>query len=220
MSKDSPDSQNGFNLEKYVDNIHELLERFPDINELYIQALLLAKTFKRVLKMRANFKLSAEPEMERVPIVEFRKKMRVWSLEKFNNTTYISVINFYNTVEDKKNDNALGAIVLYIGEEYISYLLKRLGYPDIEEEPEEFEAASGTLLNLIAGSFKSGLVQLGYQEPVMSHFSTYRGEVPGGVLYDTTQTEKYEIALELAGAKVVMLDLTMGATPKKKSPYL
>ena len=209
-----PEFKNDLNIEKYVDSIQELLERFPDIDELYIQALLITKVFKRILRTRAHFKLSAEPTLERVNIIEFRKRMRVWGIEKFRDTTYISTINFYATTENYEKEKALGAIVLYIGEEYVAYLLKRLGYPDIGDGPEELEAACGTLLNVLAGSYKSGLVQLGYKEPIMSHFLTCRSEVPGGVAYDTSQTEKYEISIEIGGAKTIMLDLTMGAIEK------
>ena len=208
------------NLEKYVDNIQELLEKYPTLDELYLQTLLLTKAFKRILKSRAKFKLSAEPYLERVSIIEFRKRMRVWSLEKFRDTTYIATVNFYRTEEDYKKDIALGAVVLYISEEYLAYILQRLGYPDIDEDdPEELEMACGTLVNVIAGSFKSGLVQIGYEEPVMSHFSTYVGEVSGGVSYDPSQIEKYEISIEIGGVKTMMLDLTMGPTPKKSNPY-
>ncbi|MFT7538975.1 MAG: two-component system chemotaxis response regulator CheY, partial [Lysobacterales bacterium] len=219
-------------LEKYVDNIDdllerfpdiderfpdidELLERFPDIDELYIQALFLTKIFKRVLKSRTNFKFSSEPYLERVPIIEFRKRMRVWGLEKFKNTTYLATINFFRTEKDRAEDVAVGALVLYIGEEYVLYLLRRLGYPDIEEEPEEMEEACGTLLNLVAGNFKTGLVQLGYEVPIMSHFTTGRNEMAGGVAYEGTQIEKYEISIELSGTKTMVLDLTMGHLDKK-----
>lgn len=220
MSQDLPEFEREFSLEKYVDNIHELLARFPDIDELYVQSILLAKVFKRVLKARANFKLSSDPKMERVPIVEFCGRMRVWSLEKFKNTTYISSINFYKTEEDRQANKALGAIVLYIGEEYVAYLLQRLGYPEVSDEPEELESACGTLLNLIAANFKNGLTQLGYKEPIMSHFLSCRAEVPGGIAYDNSCEEKYELSMELAGSRVVMLDLTMGDVEKKINPYI
>ena len=195
--------------------LDELKER--GIDELYVQSMLLSKVIRRTLKIRGDLQLSSEPFLERVSIVEFMKRMRIWSLEKFDTTTYISVINFYRSDEDMAHNKVLGAIVVYIGEQYVSDLLKRLGYPEPDDDdPEALEDACGTFCNIVAAKFKSGLIQLGYTEPVMSHFKSYRDEVINGVEFDIKQTEKYELSFEIKGDRRIMIDLTMGHLLKKR----
>lgn len=189
----------------------------PAQNDFYVQAVLLGEVIRRILKKRGDIDLSSKPIYTLKPITEFTKRMRVCSIEKFNETTYIATVNFFSSQEDLNNHKAIGAIVLYISEDYLPPLLKRLEYPIVNEDDEEaLKDACGTLCNLIGGNFKSGLIQLNYQELVMSHFSTYRNEVLSGVLFDPSQKEKYELSFFIADKKRIMADLTMGKIEKIK----
>jgi len=185
-----------------------------DLDELHLQAILLSKVIRRVLKSKANLDLSRDPQMTKLAIVEFKKHMRVSSLEKFDATTYISAINFYVNEKDKADGKTLGSLIIYVTEEYVPYLLKKLGYPDIEDEDEQvLEDACGAFCNIIAAKFKSGLTQLGYIEPVMSHFMSYRNQAPGGLEFDRRQKELYEITFDIKDEKRLIVDLTMGSVP-------
>lgn len=187
----------------------------PETDELYVHSLLLSKVVERVLQQRGGIELSDVPMFEKTPIVEFMKRMRVWSLEKFNDTTYISAINFFKNDKDLKAQKTLGTILIYIEEEYISYLFKRLDYPNLDEDDDDcLKDACGTFCNIIAAKFKSGLAQMGYAELSMSHFYSFKDEVFGGVAYDTQQKSKYEIAFEINGVKRIVAELTLGKVPK------
>ena len=189
-------------------------EKLKQIDVFYMQALTLAKVVMRILTKKASISLSKDPDIVKKPITEFMQRMRVSSLEKFETTTYISTINFYGDDKALKEHRALGAIVLYVEEEYIVELLSRLNYPDVNTFDEEaIEDACGTFCNLIAGSYKNGLTQLGFKDLTMSHFSSYRNYVLNGVEYCYGQKFKYEICLEVNGIKRIYLDLTMGPTP-------
>ena len=186
-------------------------------DEFYVLAVLLAEVVKRILKKKAGLEFSKKPLFALKPIVEFRKKMRISGLEKFNAKTYIASINFYLSDEALEKHQAIGALIIYIPEDHVSKFVQQMRYPSIDEDDEEaLEDACGTLCNLIGGNFKSGLTQLGYMELVMSHFSTFVNEAVNGIEYDPKQKEIYEISFEIEREKLLVADLTMGHIPKWK----
>ncbi len=192
----------------------------PNVSDpFYVQGILLAEVIKRILNRRADIQLAKiETELALRPITEFMERMRVSSIEKFDSTTYISTINFYKSEKDQDGQRALGAIVVYIEGKYIAELLKRMDYPiDDPRDEETLLDGCGTICNLMAGNFKSGLTQLGYAELVMSHFSSFRNEVLEGVPYDIDQQNKYEVTTRIDGVKRMVADLTMGEIPKASS---
>lgn len=186
-----------------------------DLDEFYIQALLLSKVVTRLLKKQGDIDLYKKPAIAKHPITEFAGRMRVTGVTKFEYKTYISVVNFYLTDQDKDKNKALGAIIIYICENYIVDLLKKLGYPVVDEDDEDaLEDAIGTFCNLIAGNFKAGLTQLGYKELAMSHFLAYQNDILNGIAYDKTQTELYELTFTIKGEKWIVIDYTMGPIPQ------
>ncbi len=185
------------------------------LDPLHLQAILLAKVIRRALKQRANINLSSEPSLELAQIVEFMKRMRVWSVDKFLGTTYISAVNFYKSEGDMDRHKALGAIIVYIGEEYIVDLFKKLGYPNLDEDDQEaLEDACGTFCNLISAKFRNGLIQLGYPDLIMSHFTSFQNQVTNGVEYSTSERNKYKISFEIMDEIQIVVDLTMGKIEK------
>ncbi|MDP8212909.1 MAG: hypothetical protein P9X22_06440 [Candidatus Zapsychrus exili] len=185
-------------------------------DELYLQSKLLSEVVKRVLGRDSNIVLDKEPSIRSVKIVEFMKRMRVTSWEKFDKTAYISTINLYLTEKDIEKNRAIGAVIVYILDEHILNLFKKLKYP-IEEEEESYEDACGTLCNVIVGNFKAALTQWGYKDLVMPHFLSYKNDVPNGVAYDFSQKDKYEISFVIADEKMLVIDLTLGKIPKDRN---
>ncbi|VAX35117.1 hypothetical protein MNBD_UNCLBAC01-2110 [hydrothermal vent metagenome] len=181
----------------------------------YVQGLLIVEVTKRILIRRAGISASKiESSFKLKPITEFMERMRISSLDKFETTTYVSTINFYKDLKDMNAHKAVGAVVTYIEGKYIAELLKCLSYPvDDPRDEETLLDGCGTMCNLIAGNFKSGLAQLGYKELEMSHFSSYHNEVLEGVEYDITQEEKYQADIMVDGVKRLVVDLTMGDVP-------
>jgi len=187
----------------------------PSVNDFYVQSLLLSEIVRRILDIKENIQKVKISQIEKKPVIEFMKRMRVTSLEKFDETTYISTINFYKSPEDLKKHITLGVVVVYIPEEYIDVLLRNLDYPVEDDADEDYLAsACGTVCNLIAGNFKSGLRQLGYKELEMSHFSNYQNVILDGVEYCIEHPEKYEITFEIRNEKCLVVDYNMGKIPK------
>ena len=185
----------------------------PD--EFYIQVLLLAEVIKRILDRKASIFLSRVADFNLKPIIEFKNRMRVSGIEKFDGVTYISVVYFYINEDLMKQNQPVGTLIIYMEDEYVEEFLRKLDYPKIDEDDQDaVEDACGTICNLIAGNYKSGLTQLGYQELMMSHFMSYRGEVINGVEYDRTQKQKYEICFEIKNQRRIVAELVMGKIPK------
>lgn len=189
----------------------------PGVNPLYVQAVMLSEVVKRTLKQKANIDLSQAPSIKTIPIVAFMKKMRVSGMDKFNGKTYIATVNFYDSKKNMEKHKSAGIVIVYMEEKFIPYLLKQLGYPDLDnEDKKDIEDAIGTFCNLIAAKFKQGIIQLGYIELEMSHFSSYENDVPGGVEYDLKQNQKYEISFDIKGIKRIVVDFTMAPIAKAK----
>ncbi|MCA9408538.1 MAG: hypothetical protein KC733_07605 [Candidatus Omnitrophica bacterium] len=181
----------------------------------HVQAMLLAEVVKRTLERRGGVELSSKPNPEEKPITEYMRRVRVSSVEKFDDVTYIATVNYYLTQEDMANHKAIGALVLYMEEKAVVDILSRLNYPiSHDEEPEFIMDACGTFCNLIGGNFKSALTQLNYNELYMSHFSTYKSTVPDGVEYHSKTTTRYEIPFEIDGKVSMYFDLIMGPISK------
>ena len=194
-------------------------EKINKPEDLKVQAILLAEVVRRILKKRADIDLSNKPIFQIKPVTEFRKRIRASALGKFEGTTYIGSVNYYIDQESMENAKAVGAVIVYIGEEYIAKLLQKLNYPISDEDNQEaLEDACGTFCNLIARNFKSGLTQLGFIELVMSPYSTYLNEIVNGIPYSTYETQLYEISFEIGGKKRIVAELTMGALPRLFNP--
>jgi hypothetical protein len=180
----------------------------PD--EFYIQALLLAEVIKRILDRKASIHLSRVADFKLKPIIEFRGRMRVSSIDKFDGIAYISFVYFYLTEDDKHAHKPVGVILIYMEDEYIEQLLRKLDYPRIDADNQDMvEDACGTICNLIAGNFKTGLTQLGYHELHMSHFTCHRTDIVNGVDFPRLQNQKYEISFVIESKKRIMAELIM-----------
>lgn len=185
-------------------------------DDLFIQSVCLTEVILRTFEHKGKLDVTSQPVPKIRPIVIANKRMKVNSLGKFDGSTYISVINFYKNNEDMSSKNAIGALIVYIGEKYIVDLFAQMGYPDLDEDDErEMEDAVGTFCNIIAGKFRLALKQVGYIELEMSHFTSYQNEVPEGVFFDHRQNRKYEITFEIDEENALVVELTMGDVPKR-----
>ncbi len=185
--------------------------------ELFVLAVSLAEIVKDMFKTTGKTVLSREPVVERKPIVEFRQRMRVFGMEKFEQPTYIAAVNYYTDRKEMEARKALGAVIIYVEEDFVADLLRILQYPFIEDDDDEeqLKDACGTLCNVIAGHFKSAISQLGYIELQMSPFLSYRNSAFEGIQFYPQQTDKYEISFYIEEKKRLVLELTMGPIPRR-----
>lgn len=187
-------------------NPPEVLKRLADI---------LAQGVVALFDERAGIKFSQDPVLERKNIIEYNGRMRVDGMEKFNEPTFISTVNYYASKKDMEAHKAVGALVVYVEQEYIVTMLKQLKYPMAnDEDEEEMKDCCGTLCNIIAGRFKSDLVASGHVELEMSAFSNYRNTSIKGVEFDYAEWDKFEISFFIDGKKRLVVEMTMGTVPK------
>ena len=185
--------------------------------ELFTLAISLAEVIKTMFKKTGQTALSADPALEKRPIIEFMRKMRVFGMEKFENPTFIASINYYLNVKDMEDHRAVGAVIIYIEQGFVGKLLRLLHYPIIDEEDEDvLKDACGTLCNVIAGQFKVEIVKLGYNDLEMSHFSSYKNSAFQGIEFDAQQKEKYELSFFISDEKRLVVEMTMGPLPHMK----
>jgi len=184
------------------------LDKFADLLEEGVVAL---------FKERGELTFSSPPKKTNHSIIEFDGRMRADGMEKFDNEpTYVSAVNFYANEKDLEKQKTLGALVVYVQQDYIAKLMRKLQYPPVDDESEEAMLDScGTLCNIVSGRFKSEISSAGYIELEMSHFRNYRNNAFNGVDFCYAEYNLYEIEFQLDGKKRMVIEMTMGAVPKR-----
>lgn len=183
--------------------------------ELFTMSLALTIAVKKVFFEKSELKFSAEPEIEKKPIIQFVQRMRVEAMEKFNQTTFFSVVHFYKDQVSMQANEPAGFVIAYIERTFVPEMLRLLKYPYIDyDDDNEVLDGTGAIINLIAGQFKKELIRLGYLDLEMSHFKSYINSVPNGVEYPRDQGDKYEIAFQIEDKKRLVVEMVMGPLSK------
>jgi len=176
----------------------------------------LSESVAKMFYERNEIKFSQDPVIEKRNIIEYNGMMRADGMEKFNEPTFISYINYFNNVNDMEKKKAIGGIVIYIEQTNVTDLLKLLKYPLADDEDLEALAdCCGTLCNIIAGAFKTEISKMGYIELEMSHFTSYRNRAVVGAPFSYNEREKYELSFFIKRKKSLVIDMTMGVVPKR-----
>ena len=186
-------------------------------SELDKFAELLNQGVVALFKERGEIKFTSDPVMERKRLIEFDGRMRADGMEKFENEpTYVSAVNFYANEKDMEKGKTLGALIIYVEQTYIAKLMKMLRYPPIDDESDDaMRDSCGTLCNIVSGRFKSEISSAGYIELEMSHFMNYRNSAFSGVNFCYNEYDKYIIDFEIDKKKRLVIEMTMGAVPKR-----
>lgn len=193
---------------------------FEKKDELYALALTLVGVVKKIFRERTELQFSKPPYMRRKRIIEFARMMRVYGTEMFQGSTFISTVNYYLNEKDVDKHNAVGALVVYVEQFSAPDLLRILKYPVAKEKDDEaIKDCVGTLCNIIAGQFKTAIIEMGYMELQMSHFSNYRNRAMEGVEFCPKQPDKYEISFDIGGEKMMVIEMTMGHIPPDPSKF-
>lgn len=175
----------------------------------------LQSSVEQLFRERNDIHFSQDAKLEKKLIIEYGGKMRAEGMEKFNDPTFISAINYYLNKTDMEKNKAAGAIVTYIEQTYVTTLLKLLKYPLADDEDLDALAdCCGTLCNIIAGAFKTEISRMGYIELEMSHFKSYRNKIISGVDFCYNERELYEISFFIKDQKRLVIEVTMGILPK------
>ena len=132
-------------------------------SDLYALALALAVVVLRIIKKQSGVRLSEEPLVQMKIITQFRHRMRIDAMEKFNQPTVFSTIHFFRNKKRQTQNVPDGVLCVYVKRQYLPELMRLLKYPYIDNDIEdEVLDGCGTLANLIAGHFRNELFSLGY----------------------------------------------------------
>ena len=187
-----------------------ILLREDHSSALFTMSLALAVAVRKIFREKAQMKFSREPIIEKKPITQFMRRMRVDPMEKFNAPTVVAIIHFYKTHKEMDIGKPTGVLLTYIELAYLTHLLKLMEYPEIDDDDEEqVEDACGAVCNIIAGYFKSELVELGYPQLEMSAFVSYINSVVNGVDFPAKAVNKYEVNYEINGQKRLVTEMVM-----------
>lgn len=183
------------------------LEKFAD--------LLAAGTVALFAEREVHF--TKPPVKTKRKIFDYEGKMRADGMEKFDNEpTYVSAVNYYESAAHMEKKKAIGALIVYVAQDYIVSLMKLLKYPPVDDENEMAMLDScGTLGNIIAGRFKSEISAAGCIELEMSHFITYRNAAVVGVDFYRSEFFLYQLDFEIDGKKRLVLEMSLGIVPKR-----
>jgi hypothetical protein len=209
-----------FDLSKFKESIKgslgsKPLDKGAHGEALFTMSLALTAAVKKVFFEKSETKFSAEPVSEKKPIIQFVQRMRVEAMEKFNQTTFFSVIHFHKDVAAMQANDPIGFIIVYIDRKFVPEMLRMLKYPYIDyDEDSEVLDGTGAIANLIAGQFKKELTRLGYADLEMSHFKSFINTAANGVEYPRDQTEKYEISFEIEDKKRLVVEMVMAPLAK------
>ncbi|MFA6378522.1 MAG: hypothetical protein WCX16_01915 [Candidatus Omnitrophota bacterium] len=188
-------------------SVNKELEKFAQI---------LGQSVEKMFVERNGVHFSQDPVLQKKLIIEYGGLMRADGMEKYNEPAFISYINYYLNAKDLEKNKVIGGIIVYIEQSYVTALLKLLRYPLADDEDLDALAdCCGTLCNIIAGAFKTEISNAGYLELEMSHFTSYRNRAVIGVPFYFNEREKMELSFFIQNKKRLMIDMTMGALPKR-----
>lgn len=170
---------------------------------------------KTTLENMCKLSFSQEPVMEVKNIIEYKGRMRISGMEKFNGPTYVSAINFYLNQADQDKNRACGIFVSYLESENAPKILRGMGYDFDEDDDESIKDCFGEFCNVIAGSFKNEISNLDYLELLMSAPSKYINSVPDGMAFSYDQYEKVEVSFFYWNKKIIVAEVSLTDLPMK-----
>ena len=210
-----------FDISRFKDTVkasilkHRISTQDDHSEDFFTMALALSAAVKKVLFEKSETKFSSEPVIEKKPIVQFMRRMRVDGMEKFQATAFFSFVHFYRNAAALETEQPLGILIVYIERTFVPEMLRLLKYPYIDyDDDAQVLDGMGAIANLIAGQFKRELARLGYADLEMSHFQSHVNSVVNGVDYPHDQNEKYEISFEVDGKKRMAVEMVVDPLPK------
>ena len=193
----------------------KILLKEDNVEALFTLSLALMEAVKKVFRRKGGFRFSEDPVIERKPIAQFKRRMRIDAMEKFNKPTVFSVIHFYQEIQNNPTGSPIGVLIIYAEVKYLPEILRLLKYPYIEYDDEEaVKDGCGALCNLIAGYFRNEILQLDYKELDMSSFKSYVNADVEGIDFCWKEPEKYELNFTIDGQKRLVAEMVMGPLQK------
>ncbi len=196
---------------------HKLHVRDDKSEDIFTMVLALSAAVKKIFYEKAEVRFSNEPAVEKKAIIQFKRRIRIDAMGKFNAPTVFSSVGFYQNAKAlDDNITPLGVIIVYVEREFVPEILRLLKYPYIDyEEDDEVKDGCGALANLLAGYFKRELINLGYKDMEMAPFKSYVNSAQDGVEFPFEQIYKYDVSFDLDGRKRMVVEMVMSYIPRQ-----
>ena len=185
-------------------------------HHLHDMAMALCVAVKKVFFEKSKTKFSQDPGVTKKSIVAFSGRLRIDAMEKFNQTTILSVVHYYkNATELEARKAPVCLLIMYVDRKFVPEMLRLLQYPyiDFEDDRDVLDGA-GAVINLIAGYFKKELNAMGYKDLEMSPFQSFINNVSQGIEYPKVQTDRYELSFNVEGTKRLVVEMVMAPLAK------
>ena len=178
--------------------------------QAFTLALALTVAVKKIFYAKSKLKFSDEPVLEKRNIIKYYDTMRVDAMEKFNEATIFSVIEFASSDEALKRQEYIVTLVVFLSKEFLADFLSLMQYPYIDFDDDfELQDGCGTLVNLIAGHYKREMAALKYKDLAMTSFESYINSAARGIAIPQGATYKYEISFEIESVKRLVVEVVL-----------
>ena len=189
----------------------KILLKGDNSEALFTLSLALLEAVEKVFRRKGGHRFGEDPVIERKPIAQFKHRMRIDAMEKFSKPTVFSAIHFYEKIQNNPTGYPIGVLIIYAEVKYLPEILRLLKYPYIEYDDEDaVKDGCGALCNLIAGYFRSEILELNYKELDMSSFKSYINADVEGIDFCWKESEKYELNFSIDGQKRLVAEMVMG----------
>jgi len=176
-----------------------------------------AKVLKRILDelfAKTTLNYTKDPQIRERNIVEYESKMRVDGLEKFNAPCYGSAINLFLSEDARENEDAMGALIIYLDLSDAEKIFKALGTEDFDDEnEEEMLKICGSNLQSIGNQFSSGLENLGYHNLILSNPIHFRNSIHEGLAFSYDEYQYCQLDFYFWKHKSFVVDITISPPP-------
>jgi hypothetical protein len=142
-------------------------------------------------------------------IIEYESRMRVFGLEKFNDTCFIAFINLYESPLELERKDTCGVILVYVNEESAERLFKFPLKGHQEEDDTYLMELTKTLCRQLFERFKVSAFRYGYANLLGAEVEGYRSNVEEGVVFPYSQDTLYQVSCNLWKEKMVVAELVL-----------
>ncbi|HLF17830.1 MAG TPA: hypothetical protein VI749_02935 [Candidatus Omnitrophota bacterium] len=175
----------------------------------------LAETFRRCvqrsLEQYCQVVFTKDPKVEQLDLIEYESRMRIFGLEKFNGTCYISLVNLYESPLEAEHKDPCGVLLVYVEEENAERLFKAL-LKGVQGEDEELIAENTQKLCIaVFEQLKKELSQFGYPGILMSAPENYLSNAEQGVDFPYDEDTLYQVSCILWREKIVVAELVLAS---------
>src|SRR3989338_4379577 len=79
---------------------------------------------QKALEGYCQVAFTKEPKAEQIEIIEYESRMRVFGLEKFNDTCYIALVNLFESPLELEKKETCGVLLIFVHEESAERLFR------------------------------------------------------------------------------------------------